>query len=158
MSGKLKADLLGGGRSRSPRGYSNKNPTEMHNGQLVMVPGLKPIIYWALGWRYQLTIINNSAYPAYNVKIESIGGTHFSEMPSIQKVNNIAPLQSMELDVKFNNWIESDHEAADALIKPKYPAKFENLIIKLTYEDEDRDTHHTIVRFVQGDIVNDKVK
>ena len=154
----LEADLVGGGRSRSPRGYSNKNPIEMHEGQLVMVPGLKPIIYWELGWRYKLAIINNSAYPAYNVKIESIGGTHFSEMPPIQKVNNIAPLQSMDLDVKFNDWIKSDHVAADALIKPKYPAKFENLILKLTYEDEDRDTYHTLIHFVQGEIVNDKVK
>lgn len=153
----LEADLLGGGRSRSPRGYSNKNPIEMHDGQLVMLPGLKPIIHWALGWRYKLTIINNSIYPAYNVKIESIGGTHFSEIPPIQKVNNIAPLQSMDLDVKFNDWIESDHEAADALIKPKYPVKFENLILKLTYEDEDRDTHHTLVRFIQGEIENEKV-
>ncbi len=154
----LEADLLGGGRSRSPRGYSNKNPTEMHDGQLVMVPGLKPIIHWALGWRYKLVIINNSIYPAYNVKIESIGGTHFSEIPPIQKVNNIAPLQSMELDVKFNDWIESGHEAADALIKPKYPAKFKELILKLTYEDEDRDTHRTLVRFVDGEIVNDRIK
>lgn len=152
----LEADLIGGGRSRSPRGYSNKNPTEIHDGMLVMVPGNKPIIHWALGWRYKLTIINNSAFPAYNLKIDSVGGTHFSEMPPIQKVNNIAPLQNMEFDVKFNDNIESDHTEADALIKPKYPAKFENLILKLTYEDEERNTHRTFVRFVQGEIVNEK--
>ena len=152
----LEADLLGGGRSRSPRGYSNKNPVEMHEGQLVMVPGPLPIIHWALGWRYKLTIINNSSYPAYNVKIDSIGEIHFSEMPPIQKVNNIAPLKSIDFDVKFNDWIESNHIKADELIKPRFPVKFEHLILKLTYEDEDRNVHRTLVRFVEGEIVNEK--
>ena len=128
----------------------------MRNGKLVMVPGLKPIIHWALVWRYQLTIINNSAYPAYNLKIESTGEIHFSEMPSIPKVNNIPPLQSMELDVKFNDWIESDHEGADSLLKPRYPAKFEYLHLKLTYEDEDRTKHQTLVRIIEGEIINTK--
>ncbi len=148
----LQADLLGGGRIRSPRGYSNKNPIEMNDGHLVIVAGLKPIINWALTWRYKLTIINNSAYPAYNVRMESIGTTHFSEIPSIEKVNNIAPLLSIDLDVKYYDWLESEHSEADELLMPKYPVKFENLILKLTYEDETRNIHQTIVRFVKGEM------
>jgi len=151
----LEVDLLGGGRSRSPRGMSNKNPIEMHNGQLVMVPGPKPIIYWALSWRYKLVIYNNSKYPAYNLKIESVGDIHFSEFESLPNVNNIPPLNNIDLKVRFDDWTESDHTIADSIIKPRFPDKFKNLILKLTYYNEDRNVHYTYVNFNDDGLINE---
>jgi hypothetical protein len=153
----LEVDLIGEGRNRSPRGMSMKNPTEMHDGQLVMVPGNKPIIHWALGWRYTLMIYNNSKYAAYNVKIESIGEIAFSEFEKLVKINNIPPLDSKGLKVKFEDWIESDHTVADELMRPRFPHKFNNnLVLKLTYFDEVRIEHTSHVHFNEGEIVNSK--
>ncbi len=154
----LEVDLTGNGRSRSPRGMSMKNPTEMHDGQLVMVPGNKPIIHWALGWRYKLVIYNNSNYSAYNVKIESIGEVQFSELEKLDTINNIAPLGNKDLNAKFEDWVESDHSVADEIINPRFPDKFNNkLILKLTYYDELRNEHISYVEFNGGEIINRKV-
>ncbi len=79
----LEADLIWHGGTRSPRGYSNKNPTEMdENGRLVTVigAGIKQIILWELGWRFDLMIHNNSSYPAFNIQIASTGNAHFASL------------------------------------------------------------------------------
>ncbi len=153
----LEVDLIGNGRSRSPRGMSMKNPTELHDGELVMVPGNKPIIHWALGWRYKLVIYNNSSYSAFNVKIESVGEVQFSEFEKLDRINNIAPLGNKDLKVRFEDWVESDHSVADEIIKPRFPDKFNNnLILKLTYYDEARNEHLSYVEFNEGEIINKK--
>lgn len=153
----LEIDLIGQGRSRLPMGMSMKNPTEMHDGQLVMVPGNKPIIHWALNWRYTLMIYNNSKYPAYNVKIETIGNIEFSEFEKLPKTNNIPPLDSKALKVRFEDWIESDHTVADKIMSSRFPDKFNNnLALKLTYYDEERIEHISYVHFNEGEIINSK--
>ena len=152
----LEVDLLGGGRSRSPRGMSNKNPIEMHDGQLVMVPGPKPIIYWALGWRYKLVIYNNSNFPAFNIAVESVGDVHFSEFEKLNDINNIAPLNNIELKVRFDDWIESEHTLADELLKPRFPEKFKGLKLKLTFYDQARNVHHSYAEFNEKGLINRK--
>lgn len=136
---------------------SNKNPIEMHDGQLVMVPGPKPIIHWALRWRYKLVIYNNSKYPAYNVKIESVGQLHFSEFESLPNVNNIAPLNNLDLKVRFDDWVESVHTIADEILKPRFPEKFKNLVLKLTYYDEGRNVYNSYVEFNEDGLINKQV-
>jgi hypothetical protein len=154
----LEVDLLGYGRSRSPRGMSMNNPTELYQGQLVFVPGNKPIIHWALGWRYKLVIYNNSSYSAYNLKIESIGEVQFSEFENLDNINNIAPLGNKDLKVTFNDWVESDHSVADEILRPRFPDKFNNmLILKLAYYDELRHEHISYVEFNNGEIINRKI-
>ena len=152
----LEVDLLGGGRSRSPRGMSNKNPIEMHDGQLVMVPGPKPIIHWALGWRYKLVIYNNSNFPAFNIAVESVGDVHFSEFEKLNNINNIAPLNNIELKVRFDDWIESEHTLADELLKPRFPEKFKGLKLKLTFYDQARNVHHSYAEFNEKGLINRK--
>jgi len=153
----LEVDFAGQGRGRYNRGYSMKNPTEMHKGQLVMVPGDKPIIYWALDWRYKLVIYNNSNYPAFNVRIENVSDIHFSEFEQLAKINNIPPLGNKDLNVKYEDWIEGVYTEADALQGPRYPEKFNNkLVLKLTYYDEIRNEHNSYVEFNAGEIVNRK--
>lgn len=153
----LEVDFAGQGRGRSPKGFSMKNPTEMYEGELVMVPGINPIIHWELNWRYKLIIYNNSNYPAYNVKIENKSDVHFSVFEQLGKVNNIPPLASKELNIKYIDRIESTHVEADALLAPRYPEKFnEILVLKLTYYDEVRKEHVSYVKFKNGEIINGK--
>lgn len=153
----LEVDLSGWGRSRIPGNYSLKNPIEEHEGQWVLVVGNKPIIHWTLNWRYKLSIINNSSYPAFNVKIESIGAFDFFDIPKLNSVNNIPPLQRIEFDVKFTDWIESDHSEADRILESHYPKKFEDLQLKVVYKDEERKEYETLVKFVNGTIINEKL-
>ena len=135
-------------------GYSDKNPIEMHEGQPVMVVGNAPIIYWELKWNFNLVIYNNSRYPAYNVKVESIGSIHFSQLESLSKVNNLPPLKKTELYAKYQDVVEGDHTVADAIINSRIPDKFNNLILKLTYYDEMRTLYTTFVRFSNNEISN----
>ena len=152
----LEVDLVGRSRIRSPMGMSNKNPTEMHGGLLVMVPGPKPIIHWALSWRYKLVIHNNSNYPAFNVVIENISAIAFSEFEKLPDVNNIGPLNNLELKVMFKDWIESEHTYADELLKPRFPEKFKDLKLKLTYYDQKRNVHYSYVSFNENGLMNQR--
>ena len=127
----------------------------MHEGRLVMIAGDKPIIHWDLNWRYKLVIYNNSNFPAFNVKIESIGEVHF-EFESLAKINNLAPLADMGLKVKFNDSIESSHIEADKLMQQRFPKKFENLVLKLTSYDEVRNVHNAYVNFTETEVINTK--
>lgn len=120
-----------------------------------MVPGDRPIIFWALSWRYELMIYNNSNYSPYNVKVENISEVHFTKFEQLPKMNNIPPLENRELKIKYDDMIEGVHYEADELLKPRYPQKFnENLKLKVTYHDEQRNEHITYVEFKEGEIVN----
>jgi hypothetical protein len=152
----LEADLLGGGRSRSPRGMSNKNLVEIHNGQLVMIAGPKPIIHWAMSWRYKLVIYNNSNYPAFNVAIESIGEEHFTEFEKPHVINNIAPLNNIELKIRFDDSVEAEHTVPDEMMRPRFPEKFKALKLKLTFYDGARNIHHSYVEFDENSVINER--
>lgn len=151
----LEVDFAGGGRGRSNSGYSFKNPQEMHNGQPVLVVGNEPIIFWNLFWSYQMVIYNNSSYPAYNVKIENVNDFHFSGFEQLEKINNIPPLDKKELRIKYEDMIEGIWSEADALLEPRYPASFnDSLLLKLTYQSEDRREYVTVVEFKNGELIN----
>ena len=150
----LEADMLGWGRSRVNMAYSNKNPIEERDGYLVHVAGQNPIIHWALAWRYDLVIHNNSTVPAINVKVESIGKIHFTEFQKPNDVNSIAPLQSMSLKVKYECMVEGVHTVADEMKKPRFPGVFKDMTLKLTYLDESRKENISYVEFVDGIMIN----
>lgn len=151
----LEVDFAGGGRGRGNSGYSLKNPQEMYEGRPVIVVGNEPIIYWSLWWRYQLVIYNNSSNPAYNVKIENVNKFPFSEFEQLPKVNNIPALDKKELKVRYTDSIEGVWHEADALLKPRYPEAFnDRVILKLTYQSEERKEYVTVVEFVEGELIN----
>lgn len=151
----LEVDFAGQGRGRWNTGYSVKNPIEEHDGVMVMVPGNAPIIHWGLNWRYDLVIYNNSNYPAYNVKVENVSDLHFTEFGQLPKINNIPPLATKALGIKFEDMIESSYKEADALQVPRYPTVFnDRLVLRITYQDEKRNSHSTMVSFHDGEIIN----
>lgn len=154
---KLEADLIWHGGSRAPRGYSDKNPTEMdENGQLVTIigAGRKPIIHWELGWRFDLVIHNNSSYPAINIQIKSAGSAHLSNLEKLPKVNNIQPFENVALKAGFSQKVESDHEVADQIIKFKIPELLEGMVLEVSYQNEDRETFITMVKVENNKLVN----
>jgi hypothetical protein len=150
----LEADLICGLWGRSNRGFSDRNPTELYEGQLVMVPGPEPIIFWDLWWKYSFIIHNNSSFPAFNIEIENIGETKFTKLSNTQRVNNLPPFQSIDLDAEYNFLIESSFKEADIELKQRIPNKLNGLSIKISYLDEDRNPHSTIVKINDGKVQN----
>lgn len=138
----LEADLIWSNSQRWNKGYSYKNQ-ELY-GNVIVLGENKPIIIWNLVWNFKIAIYNNSRFPAFNVKIEQLGGTHFSSIDTLPKVNNIPPYADIELKAEFEDYFEGTSTEADELIKPKVPEIIQGLQILLTYDDEDGNKHATI--------------
>lgn len=153
----LEADLIYISSFRRNNGYSNKNPTEIYDGRLVYNIGNKPIIHWILEWDFSFVIYNNSGYPAFNVKVESIGKLHFTHIDRLNKINNLPPLKNVDLNAKYQELVEGDYIIADTLMKPNIPIKFNDLTLKITCYDEMRQEHILYVEFENGEILNRQV-
>jgi hypothetical protein len=152
----LEADLIWHIGGRSNRGYSDKNPIEILNGNPHFVIGYKPIIHWALDWQFSFVIFNNSTYPAYNVQIESIGEVHFTYIDQLAKINNLPSLQNLDLKAKYEDYVEGDYTAADEIMKLQIPMKFNELTLRIKYLDDNRNEQNTFVKFKDGEIINRK--
>lgn len=150
----IETDLIWTFGGRSNRGYSDKNPQEIHDGRPVLIVGNNPIIHWALSWNFNFRLYNNSSYPAFNIQVESIGMEHFSFLGMLPKINNLPPLKNIDLDAKYQNYIEADHTTADEILKSNIPSKFNDLILRIKYLDEQRKEHVRYVEFNEGGIIN----
>lgn len=153
----LEADLIWHGGSRSPRGYSDKNPKELdENGRYVTVigAGVKPIIFWELGWRFELVIYNNSSFPAFNVHIESIGNASLNTLEKLDEINNLKPFDQIQLHATFSQFVEGVHTVADEIIAKKIPTKLEGLTLKISYRSENHDHHSTTMKIQDGKVIN----
>ena len=152
----LEVDLIWSWGRRSPRNYSAKNPIETHDGKQVMIIKGLAIIHWALYWNFDLFIFNNSTYNAYNIKIESIGKFHFTQLDTLPSINNLPALQNIQLEARLVDFLESDHVEADKIVRAKIPPSLNNVGLLLTYYDDDRVQHATEVTFKDGMIINNK--
>ena len=150
----LDVDLILTSRSRSNRGYSNKNPIEKVNGVLVMNLPTNPIIHWEINWNFNFLIHNNSNYPAFNIKIESIGQKDFNQLSTLPKINNLPPLKNFDLKAKIIDYLESSGVDADKVMKSKVPDKFKELKLRLTYLDDLRNVYTDYYVFSESGIKN----
>lgn len=155
----LEVDLRFAGGSRLNRGYSKKNPLKSdENGNYFYDISENPIIHWSLNWKYDFVILNQSSYPAFNIRIESIGDIHFTFLEEISKINRLAPLHDTTLQAKYGEYFEGTGIEADKILKPRIPNKFDGMQIKLTYFDEQRQKHHTLVTFQNNEISNNRIE
>lgn len=138
----IEADLIWSNSQRWNRGYSYKNK-ELY-GNVIVLGENKPIIIWNLVWNFKIALYNNSRFPAFNIKIEQIGGTNFSSIDSLSKINNLPPYADLELRASFENYFEGTHLEADELINPKVPEIIQGLQMRMTYNDENGIEHATI--------------
>lgn len=153
----IELDLIYTSGGRSPRGYSEKNPVEREpDGRLVTVigAGVKPIIYWLVDWRYDLKIYNNSSFPAYNLKIESVGDIHFTSLEELRPVNNVPPNDFTFLRAVFEYQIEGVHDLPDELMKQRIPNLLNGLALKLTYVNENRAEFVSYMKLENGIVIN----
>jgi len=158
----LEADLIWAHSSRMNRGYSNKNPKEIsENGQeyiLISYANSNAIIFWEIKWNFIFTIHNNSSVPVYNVSIENIGNIKFDSMTNLNKINNLPPFKSLDLEADKIHFLEDICEVADDLMLMPIPQELEGLILKITYQDDERNSYSTITKIKNGEIVNVREK
>lgn len=152
----LEVDLIYKSGMRLNNGYSYKNPSRIENGIRIFDVNHFPIIHWRLVWKFNLTIYNNSLSPAYNIKIENLGEVTFTQIDKLPKINNIPPLENIDLRAAYETLLESDYREANRIYKTKLPEDFEKLKLKLSYLDDNRNSHLTIVEFKNDDIQNYK--
>ena len=155
----LEADLRYNNSGRSNEGYSDKNPIEIdEQGNAAYIVGFasKPIIHWRLDWEYTLFIHNNSSYPAFNIKVEQVTGQKFTTLSKLPKINNLQPMANLELAAEFEDYMESTNVEADLELKPRIPAALNGLCLQLTYLDEKRIEHITLVTIEGQEIISTK--
>ncbi len=153
----IEFDLMYESGGRSPMGYSARNPVEVEtDGRRIMNigGGIKPIIHWHLDWRWELRIFNNSSFPAFNLKIESIGEVHFTNLEKLPVINNVKPLEYIALHARFDQEIESVHTDADELMKYKIPLALEGLLLRVLYFDESRNQYVSHMKIEGNRIIN----
>ncbi|MEP6683923.1 MAG: hypothetical protein ABJA35_11715 [Parafilimonas sp.] len=155
----LEADLIWSDARRMNVGYSNKNPTIIENGQRIMVLNIAerlPIIYWEIKWHFKFTIHNNSNIPAYNIAIENIGEKEFASMTKLNTLNNLPPFKSVDLEADYYHHVEGVHTVADDILKQKIPKELNGLKLRITYYDDERNNHSTIVEIKNNNVLNYK--
>lgn len=150
----LQIDLIKGTTSRINIGYSDKNPIIIKNGVSMIDTTHAPIIVWELQWKFSLNIINNSNHPAYNLALYSVGSVHFTNIDSIPKHNNIAPLQKISLKASYCTFMESKYSDADKLLESNIPSAFNKMILKLDYLDTKRNINTIFVEFSNDEVLN----
>lgn len=155
----LEAELIYQDSGRRNDGYSTKNLLETdENGQSYYNLGfaIKPIIHWRLDWNYSLIIHNNSSYPAYNIKVDFTSEQQFTNLKKPDKINNLQPGSNLRLDARYESYIESTHVEADKLLRPRIPKVLNGLCLQITYLDERRRQHITLLTIEDQEIINIK--
>jgi hypothetical protein len=150
----LEADLIWSEGGRSNHGLSDKNPTTIHEGRLVYEAGPKPVIYWLLDWNYKFVIYNNSSIPALNLAIISVGNRHFDELSQLSKINNLPALSNLDLRARLEHEVEGVYTQADAILKQRIPDLADQILLELSYQNEQRQTFKTTISFANGEIQN----
>ncbi|MBF4486229.1 hypothetical protein [Flavobacterium sp. CSZ] len=153
----LEADLIWTNGGRYNQGYSVNNPKQEIDGRTVYDVSNHPLIYWEIEWKFNFIIYNNSSFPAINVSVESIGNEHFTYIDKLNKVNNIPSLQNIDLIAKYSLFMEGTGAEADEIMKHRIPEKFNALVLRLNYLDQNREEHITLLKFVDGELINEKL-
>jgi hypothetical protein len=149
----LEADLIWANSQRWRKGLSVKNK-ELY-GEYIVLGENKPIIIWELVYNFHFAIYNNSKHPAFNVKVEQIGGNGLTSLDELPKVNNLPPYADLKLNAKFERYMEGTSDEANALIETRVPEIVQGLKIKITYNDENGKEHATIFT-INGEEINNE--
>ncbi|WP_228853063.1 hypothetical protein [Aegicerativicinus sediminis] len=148
----IEADLIYSNGMRLNRGYSAKNK-EKFGGNIIPVGG-KPIIFWEVVWNFSFVLHNNSSFPAYNIQIEEVSDVKFNDLTKLPKINNLPPFENIDLRANYEEFIEGEHTEADKLMNQKIPESIDGLVLRISYKDENRNEHQTIVKIEKQELIN----
>lgn len=75
----------------------------------------------------------------------------------MDKMNSIKPFESKELKAKYYQVVERIFKEADSILSFAIPEKLEGMELLITYLDEDRIEHRTLVKIENNRIINSKI-
>jgi len=113
---------------------------------------------YKMEWNFNLIIQNNSKFPAYHVKIIPDNHTKLKLLNSTSTTNNLAPLASLTLDAYTQLLIQGDGMDAEPYLKANIPSHLNGSLLKISYKDEDRNEHITMVSINDNEVVNELSK
>lgn len=87
-------------------------------------------------WDYELIIYNNSAYPAYNLKLINESGLHFID--TFPKVNNLPSLDSVKLSCTYNHFFTGTGKSSKPILEEYVSSDLLGQVIKIEYSNEAR--------------------
>ena len=93
--------------------------------------------YWKLEWWLKIVIYNNSDVPAYNVKIFEKEGVNFNSLEKVANINNIKPLDNIELEATYIDYFYGNSKEADKELTD-IPKKFHNKVFIIEYFGKNR--------------------
>lgn len=145
----LEPDLIWQSSGRWHRGYSQQNVVKSVSDPIHIVDA---IVHWQVNWDYKMAIYNNSGKMAKNIRIEQINNGGTINIPTLDKVNNLPPYDHLDLNGRFEEWIEGTGKDADALFKHKIPQSLNGMQIKISYQDEFGKAYQTLTTIKDGEL------
>lgn len=129
---RIQPDLIWSNSSRRNHGFSDKNKEMFGDGPYFV--NLPLIMHWGITTEFTLHVFNNSSIPAYNVKI-------LSEVPnllidSLPIVNNLPPLEKIELIIRYHRSVEGSGKEADKVMIERIPKNLVGESLIISFENE----------------------
>lgn len=140
---RIQPDLIWSHSIRMNNGFSEKNKEKFRNGPYHV--GLPLIMHWGITSEFILHIFNNSTKPAFNIKVES--EILNVQIDPLRKVNNLPPLEKLELGLRVQEFLEGNHLEAGELMKPIIPSALNMKTIRISYEDESGNRYSSSFEF-----------
>ena len=130
----IEVDMLWDSKGRSPIGL---NSEYMKTLEQPIPIGTDLRRYWELKWRLKIIIYNNSKTPAYDIRIIEEEGVNFNSLEKIANINNIKPLDNIELKATYVDYFYGNSKEADKELT-NIPKKFHNKALIIEYFGENR--------------------
>ena len=130
----IEVDMLWDSKGRSPIGL---NSEYMKTLEQPIPIGTDLRRYWELKWRLKIIIYNNSKTPAYDIRISEEEGVNFNSLEKIANINNIKPLDNIELKATYVDYFYGNSKEADKELT-NIPKKFHNKVLIIEYFGENR--------------------
>ena len=96
-------------------------------------------------------------YPAYNLKIASIGSQRFKQLETLPKVNNIPPLGNLDLKARLEDFVEGTYLDAEKITNAIVPRKLEGAKFLITYYDDLRNEHTSHIEFSGSEVLSKRM-
>ncbi len=151
----LEMDLIWSGGGKYNRGINFKKTKELYSGP---IHPNQTIYHNELFWKFHFSIYNNSSFPALNVKIQPIQGNEFfTYIDALPNINNIPPLENLDLEAKYIKFFEGTGSEAMKIIAADFPEELEGQKFKVMYQDETRKHHQVQVTLSEEGTINEHI-
>ncbi len=148
----LEMDLVWSLGGKYNRGIDFDKTLELYFGP---IHPNQTIYHNELFWKFNFSIYNNSSFPALNVQMQPLpGNEYFTYIDQLPRVNNIPPLENIDLEGKYVKFFDGTGQEAMKIIDDNFPVELEGQSFVVKYQDETRINHQVMVTLSKNGIQN----